>query len=289
MKFDWKKISAWALAVSIPLTISIQSASGDLPDNNFSSQSFIPGEGWSCTEQLNAFIDIKGYSGALFNKADRDFFEQETGCIVEETNKAVEHADSNYRRSAFPGMYSFEYEVLDVQRAYLGGSSSSSGSISSFTSSLGSIPSWEVTLFVEYTMDNVEGWGLCDIGPFEGPYEFPYFSGEYENPSWPYKRVSESWPYTTNAHYEWEYWEYQYWLSNRDLEYVTQYSFSEEIEITINDQSGPIVADYLPMCGYDDSFYSADNSGADLLYFEYYLDPADLKDYEIPFYDWMGW
>lgn len=218
----------------------------------------------TCSEKLMAYINAKGMGGNnLFRKSDRTYFEAQTGCIVEDTNAVVE-TTGLYALEYFPGLKYFGYEVLDAFQVQPGGS-------------YGSIPAWTVQVLLEYEIDHDSDWGLC--GKYEGGgFGDGATSADWNDPSWAAYAAQTYIPRNSD---------FQGWPGNEYFK--SRYSISIYKEILISDQQGPVVNDVVWACGTDVIFQNALDEGYHQINTKFYLDPADLKEYGIPFYSWMGW
>jgi len=281
MKVKVKVLVAWGVAVAICGSTAIASPALATIDNSLRHQTVdaldVPQSQFvweqTCTQKLIAFIDATGMNGNnLFRKRDRDYFETVTGCIVEETNAVVE-STGLYADEFFPGIQGFDYEIIEARPAYLGGSWGST------SSSAGSIPSWWVKLRIEFVIEDFEGWGLCAPGAGDSPISF---SRDYGEASWPKNAGIEYQGEWQNSDFvtAWFGWPNSYWA---------RYAVSFEKLILVSDQQGPVVEQTIWACGYDEIFENVFDQGYHRLDTRFYVDPADLKSYNIPFYTWMGW
>lgn len=267
------KGKAWMAASAAMLALSILVASGPVISAAINQRPFseaygiIPETG-SCADKLGVFVDSQRDSNTLFRKSVRDYFEQQTGCLVEET-PFLWGSGGNYASEFFPKIDGFEYTVLDAVPYRVGGS-------------FGSIPAWKVTVRYEIEIENKPGWGLCAPGTMDSAI----FSGDWQSPQWPSNDAAK---WLKSKHGEW--WFDEYWLPNygKDSQFWSRYSVSFEKSFPVTDQYGPILEAGVYVCGNDEIFQNSTDSGMHYLGATYYLDPADLAPYNIPFYSWMGW
>lgn len=267
------KAKGWMAASAAMLALSIFVATGPVISTALNQRPFseaygtIPNNG-TCEDKLGVFVNSQRDANTLFRKNIRDYFEQQTGCLVEKT-PLVYGSGGNYATEFFPRIDNFEYTILKATPYQVGGS-------------FGSIPAWKVRVRYEIEVENKPGWGLCAPGSMSTAI----FSGDWLNPQWP-ADDAKKW---LRAKYD-SWWYDEYWLPTygSDSQYWSRYSVSFERDLTVSDQSGPIVSPGIYICGTDPIFQNSTDSGIHYLEGQYFLDPTDLAPYNIPFYSWMGW
>jgi hypothetical protein len=252
----WMAASAGMLALAIITAASplISSAIVNRPLSEPYGQ--IPTQG-TCSEKLLVYLNSHTSRNAISTKTVRDYFEQQTGCVVEKTPLYSDWTRGNYAVQHFPQVKDISYSVTEVTPYRVGGS-------------YGSIPAWKVIIELEVEIEDLPGWGLCEPG-----LEQIVFSGDWVNPDWPSTANQSSRNgYIIN---EWAV----------DAAYMSRYSVSFQQELQVTDASGFATPITLYTCGYDPIFQNAASAGYSPLEMAIWLDPADLP--EIPFYNWMGW
>ena len=267
------KGKAWMAASAGMLALAIITAAGPVISGAIGGKAYsepfgtIPAIG-TCTDKLNVFLNSQGDSNMIFLKNVRDYFEAQTGCTVEETPTGY-LGFGLYANQNFPSITNFEYAILNAEPYRVGGS-------------FGSIPAWKVRVRYEVEIEALPGWGLCRPANVSSAI----FSADWISPEWPADDAIK-WLPSKNG----QWWYDEYWVPNygKDSQYWSRHSVSFEKDISVTDQYGPIVGFELDACGYDQIFQNSQNSGIQRLSATYYLDPADLKPYNIPFYSWMGW
>jgi len=260
----WMAASAGMLALAI-LTTAAPMISGAISNRSFTEPyGTIPAQG-SCTDKLSVYVLSLRDINLIFNKNIRTYFEQQTQCVVEKTPYR-DSSGGNYANQHFPDIADFEYTILSAEPYQIGGS-------------FGSIPAWKVRVRYEVEFEALPGWGLCS----PASQNSAIFSGDWQDPDWPagdaIKWLRSNWWYN-------EYWAPRY---GQDTQYWSRYSVSSEKELTVTDQYGPIIEVGAYLCGSDPIFQNSTGTGLHYVGGYYYLNPADLKPYNIPFYAWMGW
>ena len=267
------KGKAWMAASAGMLALAILTAAGPVISGAFGGKpqtepyGTIPTTG-TCSDKLNVFLNSQGNSNTIFLKNVRDYFETQTGCVVEQTPGGWT-GSGLYATQNFPRITDFDYAILNAEPYRVGGS-------------FGSIPAWKVRVRYEIEIEALPDWGLCRPANLSNSI----FSADWIDPEWP---ADDAVRWMKSKYGQW--WFDEYWLPNygKDSQYWSRYSVSFEKDLTVTDQSGPIVEAGIHICGYDRIFQNSQNSGEHYLLATYYLDPADLKPFNIPFYSWMGW
>jgi hypothetical protein len=263
------KGKAWMAASAGMLALAVITATAPMISSAISNRSFsepygtIPTQG-TCSDKLGVFVNSLRNSNMMFLKNVRDYFEQQTGCLVEKTPVTWD-TKGLYANQNFPDIADFQYSVINAEPYQVGGS-------------FGSIPAWKVRVRYEVEFEDLEGWGLCH----PGRNVEAIFSGDWQEPEWP--------------SFDLRQWNRQEWIhnyGNREVressQYWSRYSVSFERDLTVTDQQGPQTYVGLWLCGRDEIFTNSTSSGIYFTSAWFYLDPADLAPYDIPFYSWMGW
>jgi hypothetical protein len=264
------KGKAWMAASAGMLALAVITATAPMISSAIANRSFtepygtIPTQG-TCSDKLGVFIHSLRNSNMMFLKNVRDYFEQQTGCLVEQTAH-LDSAGGLYANQNFPQIQNFEYAIINAEPLSVGGS-------------FGSIPAWKVRVRYELEIEPLEGWGLC--APDSS--QTAVFSGDWQDPAWPAGDAIKWY----QGRGEW----YPFWAQNygKNSQYWSRYAVSYERELLVTDQYGPIVDVYALLCGSDQIFQNSTQTGLHSVFANFYLDPADLAPYDIPFYSWMGW